>query len=433
MPLKAKSSGSTITLNGKTYAVGLFWQPLQSANDPLQEIKEAAHTIISGADVYCLRKGSSPQYGLGFSSEGHKSGMSVIATGIADAFSDKNSFVAVFKVDEGWWFIAARNDLILSEEEKLYGNENDAKKAFSAMMSVPDWGYKIAPAAWGIEGTKEVALSEIITHTKPLKLSALSKKISPVMLLLFLTLFGIGGWYGYQYLQEEEAVKKAATKAQKEMEYQLEEATKAPPPPPLEKPWEKMINPQNFAQTCFNALTQFYTIIPGWRLEEVKCLPQKITGKWKREEGTVLWMTKSKESFDELAPIQVSIHPSGETATGNLKFGPLTANQQNPNLILSEINYLLNDLFQSLNIEAIINIEHGNLAQIKQQQEQRSKWRKTQTLSPVFPHIKITFDSPLPPQEWAKLFSPISALEFNSFLWDNIKETWKYEGKIYGK
>ena len=169
------SWGPTIVVNDTTYAVTLFWQPLQDTNDPYPEVQETVDNFMEGADLFCLRQGTSPQYGIGNSTEGHKAGMPSAAAAIAEKFQDKPSSVAVFEVDEGWWFIAIRNDLILSEEDMLYLNEEDAKRAFYAMMAVPDWGRKIAPASWDIEGTEEVDLWDILKSPGASKLMHINK------------------------------------------------------------------------------------------------------------------------------------------------------------------------------------------------------------------------------------------------------------------
>lgn len=68
--------------------------------------------------------------------------------------ADRSSFVAVFKVDNGWWYTCIRNDIILSDGDMLFLNEQEAKDQFLSMLAVPDWGRKIAPPEWGIEETE---------------------------------------------------------------------------------------------------------------------------------------------------------------------------------------------------------------------------------------------------------------------------------------
>ena len=126
--------GGHVTVNGTKYAVGLMWAPLQNPDDPIPEIREAMDAE-PGADLYCQRTSSAPQYGLGKSSLGHYSGQPALAASVATALSGKTSVCGVFPVDEGWWFVAIRNDLILAEEDVLFATEDEAKRAFFAMMA----------------------------------------------------------------------------------------------------------------------------------------------------------------------------------------------------------------------------------------------------------------------------------------------------------
>ena len=94
------SWGPTIVVNDTTYAVTLFWQPLQDTNDPYPEVQETVDNFMEGADLFCLRQGTSPQYGIGNSPEGHKAGMPSAAAAIAEKFQAKTASVAGFEVDD---------------------------------------------------------------------------------------------------------------------------------------------------------------------------------------------------------------------------------------------------------------------------------------------------------------------------------------------
>ena len=118
-----------ITIKRQKYAVGLIWQPLQDPDNSNPEIREAMESDVD-TDLYCLRITSSPQYGLGKSSIGHHAGVLSLASLVASALSDKTSICAVFKVEEGWYFVAVRNDLILSENDVLFKTQEEAEDAF---------------------------------------------------------------------------------------------------------------------------------------------------------------------------------------------------------------------------------------------------------------------------------------------------------------
>ena len=155
----------TVVIKKVKYAVGLIWQPLQDPDNPSPEIREAMETDAD-SDLYCLRITASPQYGLGRTSMGHRTGELSLAATIASALSDKTSICGVFKVEEGWYFIAVRNDLILSENDVLFKTEEEAEAAFYRMMSVPDWDMKIVPAEWNVEGAVTRSIESIVRESR---------------------------------------------------------------------------------------------------------------------------------------------------------------------------------------------------------------------------------------------------------------------------
>ena len=138
--------GTSILLDGATYATNLFWQPIQNANDFMPEIEEASADIIEGADLFAVKSGKSPQFGICVSHEGYKVGTNVAAIALMSTLSNYSSIVGVFKVDNGWWYVCSRNDVILSDGDMLYLDEEEAKSQLSSMLTVPDWDKKFAPA-----------------------------------------------------------------------------------------------------------------------------------------------------------------------------------------------------------------------------------------------------------------------------------------------
>ena len=184
----------TIEVDGKTYAVGLFWQPVQDDKDFIKEIKATVQGVVTNANLYCLKKGAATQYGLGSTSNGHKPGMPSGAAGIANALRDKSSALCVFRVKEGWWFITIRNNLILTEEDTVYTDETDAKEAFDSMLSIPDWGYKIAPSEWGIEETTEMSVSDLLARGQTVELKKIDNNLKKNIIILSLVAF-----VGWQY------------------------------------------------------------------------------------------------------------------------------------------------------------------------------------------------------------------------------------------
>ena len=162
--------GTTITVEGQSYATSLLWQPLQNQEEPLTEVTEASEGILEGADLYCIKPGKAPQFGICVSQEGYKSGQVVAAVALSTALADRSSFIAVFKVAEGWWYTCVRNDIILSDGDMLFLNEEDARNQFTSMLAVPDWGRKIAPESWNIEDAENIRLEHLLQRGTTAKL-----------------------------------------------------------------------------------------------------------------------------------------------------------------------------------------------------------------------------------------------------------------------
>ena len=93
-----RSWGTHFVSGGVEFATSLFWQSLQNQDAPLAEIVESSQGVLEGADLYCIKKGKTPQFGICVSADGYKPGMNAAAIGLATALSDQPSFVAVFKV-----------------------------------------------------------------------------------------------------------------------------------------------------------------------------------------------------------------------------------------------------------------------------------------------------------------------------------------------
>ena len=62
-----------IQLNGREYAVGMFWQPLQDVDEPLSEVRQTMDSD-EAYNLYALHYGRAPQYGIGQKRKGHKEG-----------------------------------------------------------------------------------------------------------------------------------------------------------------------------------------------------------------------------------------------------------------------------------------------------------------------------------------------------------------------
>ena len=422
------SWGSTIVVNDVTYAVSLFWQPLQDTNDPYPEVKETVENVMEGADLFCTRSGTAAQYGIGNSAEGHKVGMPSAAAAIAEVFQDKQSSVAVFEVDEGWWFIAVRNDLILSEEDVLYLNEDDAKRAFYAMMAVPDWGRKIAPASWDIEGTEEVDLWDILPPTSSSKLMHVNKTNPKTKLIILgaglLVLFI--GWkliFGASTTQKKPVLRPLTPMVVEEEEVEVKQVEKKV----IVYPWEKMVVTEDLLNRCYIAVAQLKSFIaPGWEMERISCTPSGASTTFRKQWGSISWFKRTLQ--ENIIPgMDYIIDDSGSNILVSLAIGEVSLHSEKPAMMSFEAREELNTIFQAISQRISLKDERTVFETSVDQNGLGTITKEIKT----YPKLIFGFSSDWPMEEWIKLFNKFPALEITKLTYDNEDNLWTYEGRIY--
>ncbi|MCR5506584.1 MAG: type 4b pilus protein PilO2 [bacterium] len=411
----------TIEVAGKTYAVGLFWQPVQEEKNYLKEIKATVQTVVTNANLYCLKKGAATQYGLGSTSLGHKSGMPSGASGIANALRDKSSAICVFKLKEGWWFITIRNNLILSEEDTIYTDENDAKEAFESMLSIPDWGYKIAPAEWNIEETTEMSAEDLLARGQAIELKKIDNNIKKNLLILLILVFV--SWQYYQKQQEKAELQRRLLEKKRQEELK-KLMPPPPPPPPPPAPWESVVSPEDFAKKCTILIVNSTGTVPGWGLEDSTCKEKQLSSVWKRTYGTAGWIFEAQKFGTLSKDIKLSASDSGyNTVIGLLAIPSMKHEISKPTLQKIEIQRKLNGIFHSLKLSGLKLENKSTVVKDPNNPSYSENYPYT-----AFKFSDVAYRLPL---SWVKLLKDIGGVEIDSISWNAKKKTWDYVGKIY--
>lgn len=402
--------GTSIALKKKEYAVSLFWHPVQNTDDPIQEIQDTATNVIEGSDLYCIRKGKRQQYGIGLSEEGHAPGQIAAAAVLADVLSDKASTVAVFKVEEGWWFVTIRNDLILSEEDVLYLREEDAKRAFFSMMAVPDWGYKFAPEEWGLEGTEDRDLASLLSLGRPTRLAPIfghNKLLyygiaAAAVLLIAISVYI---FFSGSQTQAPKAIKPLKTiKQLKPVEKKADELD----------PWHAIPDVNSMLALCENKIKPFNTTVPGWQLNRAICNADGITLQWSRTYGMSNWVKKTLDEND-IKYVQLSVTPDANNTVALATIGNIPRKRSVPIYSLQELNLELHDINNATNLGAKFNTS---------QEQTKVKTYETMTLN---------FSSTFAPQMWGILLTKFPGLQIKQIEYIPENRTWNYEAIIYAR
>lgn len=408
----ARTWGTHITVSGQTYATSLFWQPLQNQEEPITEIIEASEGILEGADLYCIKPGKAPQFGICVSQEGYKGGTVAAAVSLATALADRSSFIAVFKVPEGWWYTCVRNDIILSDGDMLFLNEEDARNQFTSMLAVPDWGRKIAPESWNIEDVENIQLEHILQRGTTAKLQKIKGLRGAKLLMVVGISVVVGLWLLSSLIDallftpvERPVVVPVQPKVVKKVERV-----------PVTKPWEKLKNPAQIMSSCVLGIRQFKSILPpGWDIGTFSCSQNGVTTSWTRTFGRMSWMkmaldkTKFKVSYANFAN-------DGNSVAAGINYPKIEVISSPPTLSLPKLRETLNNLFQS--IGGTITLSNGSFAQTISEDERYT-----------YRYIGFSFTSTYNPLVWSSLLTKFSGLDIKVINYNG--SDWTYEGAIY--
>lgn len=402
--------GTKIVVDGSTYATSLFWQPLQNTEDPYTEVEEASEGILEGADLFCIKQGKAPQFGICVSHEGYKSGEQVAAVSLASALSDVSSFIAVFKVNNGWWYTCVRNDIILSDGDMLFLNEAEAREQFESMLAVPDWGYKIAPAEWHIEETEYPNLESLFQRGMTAKLQKIKALRGTKLMVIIAVSAIVGLWLLSSIIDaiflappKKPIIAPVAPKVIKEVEI-----------PPEIKPWEQLQDPNVILKQCPKYVEELLKIRPpGWNIGAISCTSSGASTSWTREVGRISWIDKalndSKLNFSGRA-----ISDDGRSLLASVPFTGIKQISSPPTRTDVDLKNTLNNMFQS--IDQTVNL---------------TSFSFTSQQGNVYRSVRFRFTSGNNPTVWDELLTKFSGLEITMIKYNTSSETWEYEGAIY--
>ncbi len=414
----SRTWGTSITVGGTTYATSLFWQPLQNPADPMQEIEETSAAVLEGSDLFCIKSGRAPQFGICVSQEGYKSGQYVAACSLVTAIDNLSSFIAVFHTNEGWWYTCVRNDIILSDGDMLFLSEGEAKNQFMSMMAVPDWGMKIAPSEWGIDDTKELNLADILSRGARAKLQKIKGLRGTKLLLIIVLALVVGGWLISSLIDKllfTPVKKPVVVPVRPKMIAQEQVEIK-----PIPKPWESLVNPADFMQNCYDGIKKMVSITPpGWNIGLVTCNGSAVATSWSRDVG---FMSIAEEAMikADVNLASYAFDANGNVLSASLTLPDIEKLSSPPAYSMLNLRNTLNNEFQTMDLPIAFNEDT-----VQVQSEQPDVPPAT------FNMIKFSFSSPHNPLTWMTYWSKYSGLEINLITYSPDGGVWFYEGAIY--
>lgn len=404
-----RSWGTHFVSGGVEYATSLFWQSLQNQDAPQAEIIESSQGVLEGADLYCIKKGKTPQFGICVSADGYKPGMCAAAIDLATALSDQPSFVAVFKVPNGWWYVCVRDDVILANGDMLYLNEEDAKKQFMSMLMVPDWKLKIAPQEWNIEDTLYPDLEELLARGSKVKLQKINTKGK-----MFYVIAGAGAFVVLYILYQLVMGLFASTPTVPVVVPVKPKVVKTQEVPPEPKPWENLQDPVTVLTECHDKVMALVQIMPpGWKIGDVTCSSSGASTSWSRIFGRISIADKALNASG-LKFSARSIADNGTSVMAALRLGEIKTELSEPTKTMIDLKINLNEFFQSIDQKVTLTDDVYTSPQ-----------------NNVYRSVKFKFSSNYNPRVWSTLLTKFSGLKINVIKYKPDTGEWDYEGAIY--
>ncbi|MDR2685909.1 MAG: type 4b pilus protein PilO2 [Rickettsiales bacterium] len=414
-----------INIGRKKYAVGLFWQPTgsgRSASDEAVRIEK-----LAPASKFRYYAGYRNSVGLAADMRGLEPGLSVLAPELVESFGDSPSFAAAFRVQGGIYILAVRNGVIIPDYDRLFHNEADAVKSFNALLELPDWSLIVAPESWGVRGAVDKNIEEVISGRVNVALKRIGGGGSFLgnFAVLAVVLFAVFYFFQGDVMKiitpflgkpaPSNLTPEAAAEFRKKMESKNAGGANAPSVA-AKMPWENIPNRAEFANRCTMAIAFVMQQIYGWNAISVECANGKVSARLRRDYGTAEDLYTSAATLMPNVKVNLS---GGSDADLTGTFAKIPGENSAPAADLAAVERQVRSAFQQVNMSASISRAKEIIADGAIKKE--------------IGFISVKAESKIMPAEFIKFFDGIPAVETISIRWDNVKNEWSYEERIYAK
>lgn len=436
--MQEQERSGVIMVGGIEYAVGMFWQTAEDPKGARQEAKLASKQEVNPADLFVMREGFVAQWAIGWTSLGHKKDMPAGAASLADVLT--GNWLAVFNTPEGWWFVAARRDAILPDGDVFYNNEDEPRARFETEFVRGGWDRVFIPEEWGMGGDTTPLEELLAGHEEP-KLVYLNNfyvrlpkvvKVAAVAAVVGVVGVGYIGVEIYNSVMEDERLKAEALERQKQeilrkrREAEAEAARLAAEARRKERVarvWEKEPPPGDWMVGCAEALDRLSIVVPGWDMQDMGCSNSSAAVSWKRGSGGSL--ASAQYGLKGIATPSISV--TGEDMTASLRIDGLEPRGHEEGWKLPVIRQNFLELFQNYDGKV-------TLKEVPRPPKPPNEKNGTEPPRPRPPaQIVFSFNSSLPPQEWAGVLSKIPNLIIDRAAVSVARggTGWAYSGRVY--
>ncbi len=415
-----------ISIGRRKYAVGLVWQPLGVGYIARNYAHQLARSMDKKFNLYSEYRA---MVGLGASRLGLRPGMPSAAAGVVDAFSEFSSFLAVFRVDSGFYLVAVRNGIIL--QDTLFDNESAARGRYVELSQIPDWGAFFAPGSWAMPRAVERRIDDVMAGRSRGVLHRISRMRANILSVTLMGLFVFALMYFFRTpiaemmtprpqiskIDPELAAEYKRQIAEKNKELDQEfDVARPTPPPPLVMPYDNLPSPMARAQLCYQAIALLMQPVVGWTQTSVDCGEEYATATFTRTFGTIGGFY---EIATELMPGGFVVERSDAAVSVRMRLPQLASyaslDERDADTIVRDVATAFQAIDTPVDTDIVVDTITNGV--------------ETRHL----PVVEIAASSKLTPMAFMEIFQEFSGVYMTRCVWNAGNKTWNYEVIVYAK
>jgi len=313
-------SAETVSIGGKEYISGLYWQVLNN-----RRAYKAEAAVIGKRDQMELRAlhlGAVMQAGFASRSMGAEKGMISLALAVMAGLGE--SFFAIFELADGRFALIAASDGALIPGCDFIGPRDEVEhRATQKLALFSDITKVIAPSDFQISGSTAMEIGPVLAKARirhESKLASVSFEASSrsvvglvaVCGLFCAAIFGWIAWSRYEDGVHAAESKRDALTAKAAIETAEERAQLKAYQKYLEHPWKSLPLAADFMHACQSQVDRMPISIGGWIFSSATCEGSAVTSIYDRSTGgTMNSMIESSMKLLHMAP---QFDKSNETA-----------------------------------------------------------------------------------------------------------------------
>jgi hypothetical protein len=319
------------TVEGETFILGLFWQPLSGTTQSERSKEIVALAQELSFDMAVTRNASMYSVGFAKSSQALKIGVfsaAAIVSKSLDVELKARDFIFVSPLPDGQYvYVAQRDGVILADGDRVFVSEDAARACLLEHMSLGDWPLVIAPAIWGIGGSIERDFASLLPRAKNGKIKVHKWwKLMPVDRRRAVFVFNartiaavsiiaavlIGGGIFYKKWKADRDARLAAEAAAAAARMVATGSAEVRP----EDPWKSQPLARDMVRACLSTLVRQMVFPGNWEISDINCSGGNLVISWKPRSGG--WIKHLKE----IEPAVV-VAMDGSSATLSVPLPPL--------------------------------------------------------------------------------------------------------------